>query len=184
MPANAGRPAGRPRCSTALGDAADGTAARTPSASTADAADDAGPALEPLNTSDHAEAGPREVLTPERSSRGAERRFRSAALFTRSPQILHGPTTPPSTPHASGSRGSAKMAPSLAATDRSHVLYRPVSPGGGSDHRPGGFHHGDRPACRSKPQRRSGDQLSPGAGSRDTAGQERPGILRVHCRVH
>jgi len=88
--ANAGPPAGRPRCNTAPADASARTASRTPSTNTADAADDAG--LEYATLSGHAGAGPREVLTPERSSRGAEPRFRSAALFTRSPRPLHGPT--------------------------------------------------------------------------------------------
>jgi len=99
--ANAGPPAGRPHCSTASADASTGTASRTPSTGKAAAADDTGRGLEPVRTSEHAEAGPREVPTPERSSRGAERLFRPATPFTRWPSSLHlhlytGPLKPPS----------------------------------------------------------------------------------------
>ena len=90
--ANAGPPAGRPYCNSASADALVGTASRTPSTSKADAADDAGQALEPGHTPGHAEVGPREVPTPERSSRGAERLFRSATPFTPWPSLLHLPT--------------------------------------------------------------------------------------------
>jgi hypothetical protein len=85
--ATAGPPAGRPRCNTAPADTSAGTVARTPSTGSADAADDA--ALEYARISGHAGAGPREVPTPERSSRGAERLFRSATPFTRWPRLLH-----------------------------------------------------------------------------------------------
>src|SRR3990172_1976358 len=117
--ANAGPPADRPHCNTAPADASAGTAARTPSTGTADAADAA--ALEYAKISGHAGAGPREVRTPKRSSRGAERLFRSATPFTRWLGRLH-PTLQGTTQTAisqshPGSRGSAKMAPSLAATD-------------------------------------------------------------------
>jgi hypothetical protein len=88
--ANAGPPAGRPRCNTAPADASVRTPSRTPSTGTADAADDAG--LEQGKISGHAGAGPREVRTPGRSSRGAELAFRSAMPFTRWLCALHGPT--------------------------------------------------------------------------------------------
>jgi hypothetical protein len=70
--ANAGPPVGRRRCNTASADASAGTASHTPSTSTADAADDTGRGLEPSHIPGHAEAGPRELRTPKRSSRGAE----------------------------------------------------------------------------------------------------------------
>jgi hypothetical protein len=62
----------RPRCNTVPADGSAGTASRTPSTGTADAAGTAGEGLERSDTCRHAEAGPRERLTPERSSRGAE----------------------------------------------------------------------------------------------------------------
>jgi hypothetical protein len=70
--ANAGPPAGRRHCSTALADASVGTASRSPSTGTADAADDTGRGLEPSHIPGHAVASPRELRTPKRSSRGAE----------------------------------------------------------------------------------------------------------------
>jgi hypothetical protein len=98
--ATAGPPADRPHCNTAPADASAGTTARTPSTGTADAADD--DALEYAKNSGHAGAGPREVPTPKRSSRGAELVFRSATPFTRWPSPLHlhpdrEPLKPPST---------------------------------------------------------------------------------------
>jgi hypothetical protein len=81
--ANAELPAGRPHCNTALADDPAGTASRIPSTGTIDAEDDAGQvrrrrdspwrSLEPCPIPGHAEAGPRELRTPKRSSRGAER---------------------------------------------------------------------------------------------------------------
>lgn len=86
-PATAGPPAGRPHCNTGPADASAGRAAHSLSTNTADAADDAG--LEYANISGHAGAGPREVPTPKRSSRGAEDQFRAATPFTRWPRLLH-----------------------------------------------------------------------------------------------
>lgn len=119
--ANAGPPAGRPHCNTAPADVLAGTAARTPSTSTADAVDDAGQfhrgqdsrwrTLEHWHTLDHAEAGPREVLTPKRSSRGAERLFRPATLFTTCLSSLHpGPNREPPKPR-SNYRNMVPLAP-------------------------------------------------------------------------
>ena len=100
--ANAGRPADRPHCNTSLGDASVEMASRTPSTSTADAGGCGEAALESARISGDAGHSPREVRTPDRSSRGAERLFRSATPFTRSPTSLHPypytePRKPPST---------------------------------------------------------------------------------------
>lgn len=121
--ANAGPPGGRPHCNTAPADASVGTASRTPSTSTADAADDAGQTLEPARTSEHAEAGPRERPTPKRSSRGAEPFIPLRDAFyplakSAAPPPLDGTTPTAINSSHRGSPGPAEMAPSFAAADR------------------------------------------------------------------
>jgi hypothetical protein len=98
-PANAEPPAGRPHCNIVPGDDPAGTASRIPSTGTTDGEDDAGQGLEPCPIPGHAEAGPRERRTPKRSSRGAERLFRSATPFTLQLRLLHSRSITPTRNH-------------------------------------------------------------------------------------
>ena len=121
--ANAGRPADRPHCNTSPGDASVEMASRTPSTSTADAGGCGEGALESARISGDAGHSPREGANSRqvKSRCGTPIPLRDA--FYPIPQLiaslpLHGTTQTAINSSHPGSPGSAKLVPSLAATDK------------------------------------------------------------------